>query len=246
MNLKYLFIPAITFVALITGCTPMQPNIALSSNAHQDLNGKTVAIVKVSAPEAETHYTGQIGLLDYAIIAGVNSGLDKHLKSLTFDSYDTIETKVQEALNKKGFTTKLISPHLAFEVGEDFKMPTEGKSKIPVEKIPGAEEFDYLLVLRMTAIGTSRSYYGPAPTSEPVGRAYIVGEIFKKDTKDLLWFHRADAEQVIPAPWDESDKGYPNLTNAVYQALEKAIRMITANLEHGQPAQLPPTSKALN
>ncbi|PWK53903.1 hypothetical protein [Pleionea mediterranea] len=219
---------------LLIGCGSMQKPIPITKSFYNN-SGKTIGVLHTQAPEAETHYTGSIGLLDYAIIAGVNSDLDKHLRSLSFTEYKSFINSLKPELEKKGFKVVLIESTISIEEAEKLKSPSKGISQNDFSKYKEQFNLDFLMLIQMHSIGTTRSYYGPAPTSEPVAMTNLTGQIVDLNTNTLQWYSNINSTKIIPAPWDEEESNFPNLTNAVYQALNDSFRMI--NIELNQPKE---------
>ena len=113
---------------VLSGCVSTQQPITVDEAALSN-EEVVVGIILTEAPVAETFYTGSIGLLDYAIIAGVNSTLDEHLSTLEFDDYPLIGQQLQAVLQEKGVNTKLIEQPIALEQAEKFKSPKESKTQ---------------------------------------------------------------------------------------------------------------------
>ncbi|MDM7861532.1 hypothetical protein QTP81_13095 [Alteromonas sp. ASW11-36] len=220
-------------IVVLSGCVSTQEMITVDE-ASLSNNEVVVGIILTEAPLAETFYTGSIGLLDYAIIAGVNSTLDKHLNSLVFDDYPKIAQQLQTVLHNKGVNTLLIETPIALKEAEKLKRPSKGKSKTSFVGYQEKYNIDYLLLVHLQQVGTTRSYYGPVPTSEPVATVAMSGQIIDLATHDLKWFYDASSQQVIETPWDESEVQFPNLTTAIYQALETSTRELVGSLE-GNP-----------
>lgn len=230
--MKYIKIISAIFITLfVTGCVSTQQPVLISDSFLTNKNA-TIGILRTEVPLAETVYTGSIGLLDYGIISAVNSGLDKHLKQLSFEEFEQFHQSLETLLIKKGFTVKLIDEPMPIKKAEKLKMPAKGISKDNFQYYQDLYALDYLLLLDMKAIGTTRSYYGPVPTSEPVAQTRIIGQIIDLNTKKLEWYKDATTQVIIESPWDESKESYPNLTNSVYQSLNNALRVLRFDVDN--------------
>jgi hypothetical protein len=211
----------------VTGCAVQGP---VQFTAQLD-NNKTIGIVRTDARVAETQYTGQIGLLDYAVISAVNSSVDKHLKTLDFFDYRQVSQEIDAVLKGRGFKTLIIDEVIDLKTADKFKDPKDGKNKNDFSRFQKDYGVDYLLLVKMGAIGTTRSYYGPVPLTEPMSQAILVGQMIDLHTNELVWYRVATAQTMIQTPWDEADSQYPNLTNAVYSSLNDAMRMLEQDLK---------------
>jgi hypothetical protein len=84
---------------------------------------------------------------------------------------------------------------------------------------------DQVLVLRLMYYGTSRSYYGFIPISEPQGFAAVDGSLIDKEHK-ILW-NTGDSildsfvKEPVVGEWKQKPD-YPNLIAASERALEKS------------------------
>ena len=233
MRLLKLFASFSLLLSLI-GCAAMQEPIPLSSNIFDDKNQK-IGLIYTDIPKAETVYTGSIGLLDYAIIAGTNDGLDKHLATLSFPEYEEFIKSISENLANKGLDLVLVDAPLTRESAKELKRPTEGKSNNDFSTQQSKYDLDMLLLIDFKSIGTTRSYYGFIPTSEPLAQSVIAGQLIDLSSNDLLWYSNTITQKTIPSPWDEADGDYPNLTGTVYQSLDESFKIINYELQGNIP-----------
>lgn len=222
----------------LVGCASQQQPIALESSFYES-TGKNIGILRTESPVATTVYTGSIGLLDYAVISAVNSGLDAHLATLTFSEYESFIDKLSASIGKAGFNVTVIDKPLTIQEAKDLKYPKEGISKNDFSEYKTKHNLDYLIVIHFRSIGTTRSYYSVAPTSEPLAMNNINGQIIDLNTNQLHWYANTVTTKSIQTPWDESTENYPNLTNAVYQALNDTLRGIVIELKVPQVESTP-------
>lgn len=223
---------------LLVGCAAQQEPIALTSSFYAD-DGKNIGILRTEVPTATTIYTGEIGLLDYAIISAVNSDLDGHLATLTFPEYDSFIDEVSLSIKRAGFNVTVIDEPLTKEQTKNLNKPKEGISINDFSQYKSKYNLDYLMVINFRNIGTTRSYYSMVPTSEPSAISQINGQIIDLNTDALYWYAEMISRKDIQTPWDEKEARYPNLTNAIYQSLNDTFRGI--NLELKIPLVVPET-----
>jgi hypothetical protein len=147
--------------------------------------------------------------------------LIKHLKQLDISEFNEVREWIAADFEKKGFNVVRIDefvdmakmPKLSTKVGFATRDFSAYKAKHGV---------DHVLVLSLTSIGTTRAYYGPVPTSEPMAFAYAEGQLIDLSNQQLLWYNVSNPTLPINGAWDEPDLKFPNITNTVYQALEAA------------------------
>ncbi|MBU2707856.1 hypothetical protein KCM76_17815 [Zooshikella marina] len=237
-------LPLLVISFIVTGCVSHQPTVNFS-DSFLEKKGKTVGIARTKTIEAETTYTGSIGLLDYGIISAVNSGLDNHLKTLEFPEYTSLQNEIAKLLKEKGLSVIIIEDPID---KEKFKIKTSenGKNTTKFTAIKEKHSLDYILLLDLQKLGTTRSYYGPAPTSDPIATTNILGQMIDLNTGKLEWYRAAKTEVLIDEPWDESESKYPNLTNAVYRSFDNAIQIIKQDFTLEQASNKVTTTKTVN
>jgi hypothetical protein len=216
----------ILVVVLMAGCVSIPPAIDLA--IHEESNDIKVGVLLAEPKQAEPHFTGSIGLFDLAVIYAMNKSLSAHLKTLEFKTFSDIRAGFVNVLEEKGFIVDIIEKPLPKVVADKLKLHKNGKSSNDYSSY--ADKYDYILLIRIGSIGTTRDYYGPIPTSEPIATATLIGELVDIDTGRVYWYQNILATKLIPEPWDEKEQGYPNLTNAVYVALNDSAEKLKASL----------------
>ena len=220
----------IAFAFTLVGCVTPQAPVKLSTA----VEGKTVLVVQGELPQAETQYTGSIGLLDYGIISAANSSLDEHLKALTFPEYQMTLSTLEKKLTEKGIKIAHYKSKLTADEMGKIKDAKEGKNMTDLTVYQAQSPTDYVLLVLPGHLGTTRPYYGPVPTAEPVAVAAMTIQLIDVKTNELKWYSQINATNTIVAPWDE--KSFPNLTNAVYKSVNDLSRMLDAELSSGNTA----------
>lgn len=225
----------VALVAMV-GCVAVQQPISFSLSP-ETAKG-SIGIVQVESPVPGAQYTGNIGLLDLAIIAAANGGLNKHLKQQDFAAdYQKLPTELQGILEAKGYKVVMIDKDINTKVAAKFKAPVKGVNKTNFSSYKTQYGVDHLLILAMPSVGTTRSYYGPIPTSEPLATATISVELVDLNSNKVEWFSRETSSHVIEKPWDEGSKNWPNLTNAVFTSVDEAVKLIKTELQSPELAE---------
>lgn len=221
MKTKFTFLAIVFTVLFASGCAHVQPPISLPSTYLANNAKPTIGVVKASTPTARTVNTGSMGLLDYAIVAAMNASLTDHLESLDLSEFSDLHTLMIEKLKADGFKVVFIDDEINWErlpkfgeqVGFAVKDFRDFKTKYHV---------DQLLVLQLVSAGTTRSYYGPMPTSEPQAFATAQGQLVDLSNNQLVWYFEAKENIAINGAWDEPDLQFPLITNSLYQCVESA------------------------
>ncbi|MDZ7925442.1 MAG: hypothetical protein U5M23_15650 [Marinagarivorans sp.] len=221
-------------LSLFAGCASIPATIPFTAPVKADAK---IGILLSENSKASANYTGSIGLLDLAIIATANSKLNKHLGELKFTSFDEMGTKIEAMLDEKGFDASVIETRLDNKTANKLKTHKDGTSLNDYSTYKQKYGLDYILVLRMEHIGTTRPYYAPVPTAPPTATATIWGELVNLQDKKVSWYRLTNTNLSIPTPWDE--EGFPNLTNEVYSSLEKTIESIKHDLNTASTAAKP-------
>ncbi|WP_333797789.1 hypothetical protein [Rheinheimera sp.] len=226
MNLLRYMASAFTLLVL-TGCAAVQQDVKFQSAG---LENKSIVIVKSELKPAETQYTGSVGLLDYGIISAANSGLDRHLKALTFSEFDRVYSTIESNLKKHNISISYAPNILDRKTVDKIKAPKNGKNVNDLAALTGNSSANYVLLILPGHFGTTRSYYGPVPTSEPTAVSGVQIQLIDAKTNELKWYRYISSSKTIPAPWDEAN--YPNLTSSLYNSVNELSKLIEAELSH--------------
>lgn len=220
----------LSILVSLVGCASVQEPVSFNLKPESSFS---IGVVQVASPEPGAQYTGNIGLLDLAIISAANSGLNKHLKTQEFvQDYQSLPKEVGKILEAQGHKVVMIEKDIDAKAAAKFKAPQKGLNKTDFSKYKTEHGITHLLVLRMPMVGTTRSYYGPVPLTEPTAQATINAMVVDLQSNKLEWYATATSSKVIEKPWDESDKNWPNLTNSVFTAVDEATKLIKTELEN--------------
>ncbi len=214
----------VLLAVLTVGCVSIPAAIDL--DATENSKDIKVGVLLAEPKQAETYFTGSIGLLDLAVIYGMNKTLGEHLKTLEFKGFSEVGAGFASVLEEKGYNVDVIDKPIPRAAASKLKLHEKGKS--PNDFSSYAGKYDRILLIRIGSIGTTRDYYGPIPTSEPVATATLIGELVDVKTGKVYWYQNPLATKMIPEPWDE--QGFPNLTNSVYAALNESSEKLKASL----------------
>lgn len=225
-KIKNILLITVTLI-IATGCVSVQETIPFKPFKNTEAS---VGVMYVEPVPAETQYTGSIGLLDYAIIAGVNSSLDEYLKTLTFEDYPLLASSVTDKLKEKGYNARLVETPISLEIAKKIDAPKENVNKSDFKPVIQGEQMDYVVLIQKSAIGTTRSYYGPVPTSEPLAMTALNVQMVELATGNVMWYRNIRKVATIETPWDEPDN-YPNMTNSIYTNFNQAMQEVLAELD---------------
>jgi hypothetical protein len=217
---------ALTLLACLTltGCANVQPPVPLD---HQfwDAKEPTIGVAITELPPPVLALTGNQGLLDYAINAGVNSKLSDNVKTWQVRDFDTLPDVIVAKLQAKGYKAKRIDEKVDLKAYKENKF-REGYTIKDLTPMKAKYGVDRLLLVYVTATGATRSYYSIVPTSVPMAQVGGQGMVVDLADNKLLWFQPFAAIQAAQGEWDEPT--YTNLSNAFYQAVDNSRQqMIT-------------------
>lgn len=215
---------AAVFAALV-GCATPQPPVPLDQQFYTVEDNKKVGLMLEAPEKPGLALEGNIGLLDYAIIAGATSSLSEHFEKQSLDEFLAVAEDLGSNLEAEGFVLERLevpeeSPKLA-----KFKDPdSKDKTYYAAKDHRGlAEEHgvDYLLKLQATRAGLARPYYGFVPTDDPRAVFDVHGELIDLSTNELLWYANISQAAYASGEWDEGPN-FPGLTNTYYVVMNKA------------------------
>lgn len=172
-------------------------------------------------------------MLDYAIVSAANAGLDKHLKTLTFAEFDQVYSVIETQLKKNKANVSFEAKSLDRKAIEKIKAPKNGKNVNDLAAFTDVSKADYVLLVLPGHLGTTRSYYGFMPTSEPTTVAGVQVALIDVKTNELKWYRYVSSSKTIPAPWDE--ESFPNLTSNLYKNVDELSKMVEAELSGMAP-----------
>ena len=232
---SYKLLVVLVSVFVLAGCVAMQPKIdvdpAFWANKEQVIG---VAIAKLPTPMSAK--SGNQGLLDVLINDANSSDLDKHLASLDITSVNDLADKIVAYLNTKNI--KAVKIDTAIDESTLPELPAAGEDQTSSGKLFAKRDFsglkdqhqvDKVLLIKVTRVGTMRSYYGFIPTSAPVGSSVITGQIINLANNQLEWSQ--EATQNVPNAESEWDvpPDFPGLTKATLAAYEQSQQMLLNN-----------------
>lgn len=227
MNNKMKLFSITALLLLVTACATPPPTISFTEPASKEAK---IAVVYVEPQKSRANYTGNIGLLDFAIIAAANSGLNNHLEGLSFDDYIQLPKDLSAALIEKGYSAVVAEKPMPIDLAKKLKNHKQGVSRNDYSRYKEDLDVDHVLIIRMPHAGTTRPYYGFMPVMEPMATASLWAELVEIETNKVMWYQNLSTKTLIPGPWDE--KNYPNLTNSVYTSVNQVIEMLKADMKN--------------
>jgi hypothetical protein len=224
MSLLRLFLSWVAISAFLIGCaaTPQGP-IALSGDVIARHEGR-VGVVMSALPKVDTSFPGASCLLCLGVASVANSSLTSHTHTLGTDDVVSYKANLIDALRKKGLDVTDIPGPL--DVG---KLPSahekvSGHATKDFTSLKARYGVDKLCVLEVTQLGFERSYAAYVPTSDP--QAIVRGQAYLIDLSSNAydWYQSVNVTTTAEGKWDEPP-AFPGLTNAYFQAIEKARDM---------------------
>jgi len=215
-------IPASIVLAIaLIGCaaTPTGP-IPLSSTVIAKHEGR-VGVIMSELPKANTSFPGASCLLCLAAASVANSSLTTHAHTLSTEEVASYRANLIEALRKKGFEVSDLPGSLDVSKLPDAHDKDPMHAKKNFSSLKAKYAVDRLCVLEVAQVGFERPYAAYIPTGAPQavirGKAYMVD--LASNTYD--WYEPIEVSTPAEGAWDEPP-AFPGLTNAYFQAIEKA------------------------
>ena len=211
----------------LTGCANVQPPVPLDQQ-FWDAKEPTIGVAISELPPPVLALTGNQGILDYAINAGVNSKLSDNVKTWQVRDFDTLPDVIVAKLQAKGYKAKRIDEKVDLKTYKETKF-REGYTIKDLTPMKTKYGVDRLLLVYVTATGATRSYYSIVPTSVPMAQVGGQGMVVDLADNKLLWFQPFVAVQAAQGEWDEPT--YTNLSNAFYQAMDTSRQQMITPFE---------------
>lgn len=222
---------------LMHGCATVKPTTVPQNFWTQ--TGRNISVSVQRLPQPTSNKLGAQGLLDMAINSAVASGWDAQVKSVSIKAYDKFPGELVTRLNQRGFNASAIDMKLA-DLPKYVAKPEQKQSKTAVldkdlKGVAALAGADYLLLVNPLVTGTARNYYGFMPLNDPSG--YFVGYATLVDvrTNEIKWWKDLMVTKIANVPWDQPP-AYPNLTQAVVQAVDDSREQFMKELFANAPA----------
>ncbi|MFC6633813.1 hypothetical protein [Microbulbifer taiwanensis] len=228
---------AAIFAALV-GCATPQVPVPLDQSFYT-ADKKTVGLM-LEAPKAPgLALEGNIGLLDYAIIAAATSSLTDHIEGQDLGEFLAVAEELSQNLENEGFElVRLQVPEKAPKLAK-FKDPDGKDTTYFAAKdhrtLADQYQVDYLLKLTATRAGLARPYYGFIPTDAPRAVFNVHGEMIDMSSNQLLWYSDIAHSAYATGEWDEGPS-FPGLTNTYYVVMNKAKQDVLGALAKRESA----------
>lgn len=214
-------ITTLVIMSLLSGCGATK--LSLNSSFWNTNKGKKIAIAIIELPKAGAYKEGQQGLLDMAINSVMAGSLESHLATLDLNSF----TEVADEFITKFETFGLIAKKIEKQHPIKCSIETQNGVKIlrhNAKTIIGNQDVDFVLLLEVKRFGTTRSYWGFIPTSDPWALCESRGYLINAKTNELLWTSEMiEKESKVKSigEWDQSPD-FPNLTKAISKSIDNA------------------------
>ncbi|ENM5919710.1 cytidine deaminase [Vibrio mimicus] len=215
---------------LLSGCAS-QKAMDLPSDFWNTSKDKKIAVAFVQPPMMYAHRSGGEGLLDLAINEIVTDSVESHIQTLTYDKFEVGKSKIADVIISRGGESIILPEY--YQVSDAIELPKESRKEghfiYDTSAVREKYQASYLLVVHTYAAGSMRDYYGFIPLSDP--RGYINAKVTLVDLSDnkIVMDHQIIESVVLPegVNWDDPENGFPEITNVVNSALEKAALRLT-------------------
>lgn len=229
MKLFSKMIMGVLLLAGLSGCSTMKPvPVSLDFWEQKD---KKIAVVLHEIPEHGVFMkVGNQGLLDAAINGAMTSGVAGHIETLKADTFVEVKDIFIKELQKEGFAVVDYPKTIVLKDLEKIQVESNCYNR-DLSVIFDETDCDNIVILHLVNFGAIRSYRGFFPTSAPEGSSNVRGLMVSKVGNQILWY-TGHTEAYVKEPamgeWDQ-EPDYPNLTNAVYKALERSKTSLKEN-----------------
>ncbi|PTU31299.1 hypothetical protein CJD38_08085 [Stenotrophobium rhamnosiphilum] len=223
---------AIATVGLLSGCATRTAIVASDASIWNDKMA-IIGIAVAPMPKGDTYKSGAQGFLDLAINAAAASDLTTHLESFDSRAFQQVQLQLADKLKARGLTVKIVPG--VVDPAQYPEMSSSSKGKYialrDYSALQRSDGIDRLLLLSLDQVGTSRTYFGFAPTSPPIAVAKASGQMVDLKTGKILWSTSSLRNQSVTPPWDQPPS-YPNIDSAIATAIVGAGNAVVSDLAY--------------
>jgi hypothetical protein len=165
-----------------------------------------------------------------AAAATANSTLTGYAHTLSTVEVTAYRAAVVKAMRADGADTIEITEALDFKKLPDVKTPVPDSPKKDFKILKAKYGVDELVVIDVTSLGVQRHYSAYISNGDPNG--YIAGDIYIVDlaSNTYRWQLALNSMKQTEGKWDEPP-GFPAITNAYFEAIERGKDQILAPLK---------------
>ena len=208
----------------LAGC---EKSIPLDQSFWQARSAR-VGVALVKYPEPSAYRYGQEGLLDLAINEALAAPLKAFLRTADLVPFGTRAERYVARLNERGFAARRLETPLDLAQFPTFEGPGDANFDRDLRRLAEAEGLDFLVVLSIEAVGTTRDYYGFIPLGPPRAICRAKGRLVDLRSNALRWQAFTAGEEAVvrvEGDWDQPPQ-YPNLGRALQKAIEQAAEFL--------------------
>lgn len=192
-----------------------------------------IGVALVEFPQAGAHKAGSQGLLDVAINSALAAEMAAYLKSTDLSGFIPVKNKIAAKLEEKGAQAVLIEEMIKMDDLPKIVNQESKTKRTDYSYFKEKYDVDYIVLVDIVAVGTSRKYYGFIPLGSPKG--YCLAHGIMKDTSNnkTKWEYTTNYKKSVvkvDGEWD-APPDYPDLTVAVQKAITKAVEELSANFK---------------
>lgn len=212
---------ALVVSALLAGCAAAPQRVVAASDEVIARHEGRIGVVMTNVPKVDTAFPGAYCLLCVGFAAMANASLTSHAHTLATDEVASYKANVIDALRKKGFDVIDIQETINVSKLPDARGKSPDHALKDFMTLKASYKVDKLLVLEVAELGFTRSYAAYVPNGNP--QAIVAGKAYLVDlsTNGYDWYQPIRVTQAADGQWDEPP-AFPGLTNAYFQAIERA------------------------
>jgi hypothetical protein len=211
----------------LSGCAK---NMVLKRLFRENPEAK-VGIAIEAMPTPSAHKKGTMGLLDMEISASMNSFLREHLEETDCSPFLNIKEKLAARVHAGGLKPIIIDDFIDVESLPKIKNRKKRTSPTDFSSIAQKYDVDYILLLKMDAVGTVHYFFGFIPMGAPSAYCVAGGLLVQGKTNEKYWSYIMDpgkSQVRIEEKWNNPPE-YSELDTAIQKAITKAVTEVETN-----------------
>jgi hypothetical protein len=219
--MRYFLLLSICFL-FITGCASVPQQQFVNLDFSTIPKEQKIGVYVSPIPKITTSFPGAGCLLCLGAASLANSSLTKQVETFQAEELKKVSEKIIQQLKGKGYEVVVIDSLIADKKLPKIKPAVGSTIKKNYNLYKTQYNIDQLLVVNFGFVGVSRMYSSYIPAGAPQASISAQYYMINVASNNYSFYSPLNVVKSADGEWDQSP-GFPNITNAFYQAEEEAV-----------------------